>query len=151
MEKVSGVHESGRRVEDVGRMPPGNVPFATQVAVCKGLLHDVITKQKAISFRTDPTHNPGYTAVIPKPMWLDLVAVCGTRAEPPQRRTHGPLPPSYQSKIEEKQYKTIGEFVVDMTRIFTNALRYNMHNGRLGICQQAVDLLKHFQTLYHSR
>ncbi|KAK2864776.1 hypothetical protein Q7C36_003930 [Tachysurus vachellii] len=80
---------------------------------CEYLLLCLYKEDALCVFTKDPTATvPRYTRVISKPMWLDRV----------------------KTKLQKKEYKTVGEFVGDVRLIFQNCRMFNKDNefGKMG-------------------
>ncbi|XP_053494673.1 nuclear body protein SP140 [Ictalurus furcatus] len=90
-----------------------NSPVSGNIMRCEYLLLCLYKADSLCVFTEDPTATvPRYTRVIPKPMWLDLV----------------------KTKLQDKEYKTLREFVGDVRLIFQNCRIFNEDNefGKMG-------------------
>ncbi|KAI4881416.1 hypothetical protein NFI96_027090 [Prochilodus magdalenae] len=95
---------------------------------CEYLLLRMYREDIQHVFTKDPTTTvPGYSRVIPHPMWLDRV----------------------KTKLQKKEYKKLGQFVSDVRLIFKNCHIFNKSNefGMLG--HKLSELFeKDFQTIF---
>ncbi|GAA6066159.1 nuclear body protein SP140-like protein, partial [Tachysurus ichikawai] len=90
-----------------------NSPVSGNILRCEYLLLCLYKEDALCVFTKDPTATvPRYTRVISKPMWLDRV----------------------KTKLQKKEYKTVGEFVGDVRLIFQNCRMFNKDNefGKMG-------------------
>ncbi|XP_062842636.1 nuclear body protein SP140-like protein [Trichomycterus rosablanca] len=84
-----------------------NLPLSKTMMHYQYLLLCLYKEDKKRVFTGDPTATvEGYSRVILKPMWLDRV----------------------KTKLQNKEYKTVGEFVNDIRLIFQNCSKFNMDN-----------------------
>ncbi|KAF4080682.1 hypothetical protein AMELA_G00174040 [Ameiurus melas] len=90
-----------------------NSPVSGNIMRCEYLLLCLYKADSLCVFTEDPTATvPRYTRVIPKPMWLDLV----------------------KTKLGDRKYETLREFVGDVRLIFQNCRIFNEDNefGKMG-------------------
>ncbi|XP_062872241.1 uncharacterized protein LOC134333981 isoform X2 [Trichomycterus rosablanca] len=84
-----------------------NRPLSGNIMRCEYLLLCLYKEDQLRVFTGDPTVTvEGYSRWISKPMWLDRV----------------------KTKLQNKEYKTVGEFVNDVRLIFQNCSKFNMDN-----------------------
>ncbi|XP_062842611.1 nuclear body protein SP140-like [Trichomycterus rosablanca] len=106
-----------------------NRPLSGNIMRCEYLLLCLYKEDHQRVFTEDPTAKvEEYSRVISRPMWLDRV----------------------KTKLQNKEYKTVGEFVNDVKLIFQNCSKFNMHNefGRMGSRMSEI-FEQHFHKVFN--